>query len=97
MGLSGFAPLIHGLKIFGFDQMNRQSGMPYYLLEGLLLILGAVFYATRTPESIRPGKFDIWGCSHQIFHLLVVAATIVQAYGILRAFDYNYSQRICSL
>lgn len=69
--------------------------MPYYLGEGLLLILGALFYATRIPESIRPGVFDIWGCSHQIFHVLVVAATSVQAYGILQAYDYNYQERRC--
>ncbi|KAL8813121.1 MAG: hypothetical protein Q9223_007128, partial [Gallowayella weberi] len=54
-GLSGLAPLIHGIKLFGIPQMNRQSGMPYYLLEGLFLIIGAFFYGTRIPESIKPG------------------------------------------
>jgi adiponectin receptor len=44
-GLSGFAPLAHGIKLFGFPQMMRQSGMPYYLTEGVLLILGAIVYA----------------------------------------------------
>ncbi len=77
--------------------MNKQSGLPYYLVEGLLLILGALFYATRIPESIKPGRFDLWGCSHQIFHLLVVAATSVHAYGILRTFDYIYQNRPCML
>ncbi|KAL8675942.1 MAG: hypothetical protein Q9186_007488 [Xanthomendoza sp. 1 TL-2023] len=94
-GLSGLAPLIHGIKLYGIPQMNRQSGMPYYLLEGLLLIIGALFYGTRIPESIEPGRFDIWGCSHQIFHLLVVAATAMHAYGILKAFDYNYHHGKC--
>ncbi|KAL8662479.1 MAG: hypothetical protein Q9168_008251, partial [Polycauliona sp. 1 TL-2023] len=89
-GLSGVAPLIHGIKLLGIPQMNRQSGMPYYLLEGLLLTVGALFYGARIPESFKPGRFDIWGCSHQIFHLLVVAATAVHAYGIISAFHYNY-------
>lgn len=44
-GLSGFAPLIHGISIFGFMQMLTRYGMAYYLGEGLLLILGALFYA----------------------------------------------------
>ncbi|KAI4095298.1 MAG: hypothetical protein LQ339_007297 [Xanthoria mediterranea] len=92
-GLSGLAPLIHGIKLFGVLQMNRQSGMPYYLLEGLLLIIGG----TRIPETTKPGRFDIWGCSHKIFHLLVVAATAVHAYGIIDAFDYNYHHRTCKL
>ncbi len=44
-GLSGFAPLAHGIQQFGFVQMIRQSGLPYYLGEGVLLGLGAVVYA----------------------------------------------------
>ncbi|KAK0609222.1 hemolysin-III related-domain-containing protein [Bombardia bombarda] len=33
-GLSGFAPLAHGIYLFGWSQMMKQSGMPYYLAEG---------------------------------------------------------------
>lgn len=95
-GLAGFAPLVHGISIYGIEQMNVQSGMPYYLLEGSLLALGVAFYATRVPESIRPGRFDTWGCSHQIFHVLVVLATVVHGWGIWSAFDYNYHNRICA-
>lgn len=43
-GLSGFAPLAHGIKLFGFSQMEKQSGVAYYFGEGLLLMLGAFFY-----------------------------------------------------
>ena len=77
--------------------MIKQSGMPYYLGEGLLLVLGALFYARRVPESIRPGKFDIVGCSHQIFHVLVVAASSVHAWGITMTYEYNYSETRCSI
>ncbi|OKL61125.1 hypothetical protein UA08_03091 [Talaromyces atroroseus] len=94
-GLSGFAPLIHGIIIFGFSLMMKQSGMPYYLGEGLLLILGALFYTMRAPEAWKPGKFDIFGCSHQIFHLLVVLATALHLVGIMSAFHYNYHHRTC--
>ena len=38
------APIGHGLKLFGLDQMSKRSGLPYYLLEGLLLLVGAYFY-----------------------------------------------------
>lgn len=30
--------------MYGFDQMFKQSGIQYYLFEGLLLLLGAFFY-----------------------------------------------------
>ncbi|KAM5354022.1 hypothetical protein ACJ41O_000672 [Fusarium nematophilum] len=95
-GLSGFAPLTHGIVIFGLPQMMKQSGMPYYLAEGAMLILGALIYATRFPERLSPGTFDIYGSSHQIFHVLVVLATVTQLMGILSAFDYNYHHRVCS-
>lgn len=46
-GLSGFAPLIHGVKMFGVSQMMKQSGMPYYLIEGGFLLSGAFIYVVR--------------------------------------------------
>jgi adiponectin receptor len=115
-GLSGLAPLLHGIIVFGFSNMVKQSGMPYYFAKGFFLLLGTLFYAVsiqytipkitnrntdkylqkRIPEALKPGKFDIFGASHQIFHLLVVFATVVQLVGILSAFDYNYN-RTCSL
>jgi adiponectin receptor len=45
---------------------------------------------------LSPGRFDIYGGSHQLFHVLVVMATIVQLVGILEAYDYNYNNRICT-
>lgn len=94
--LSGFAPITHGLYLYGWSQMWIRSGMPYYLLEGLIYGLGAFFFASRIPESRWPGKFDIWCSSHQIFHVLVVVASIVHLYGVWTAFGWNYrNQRVC--
>jgi adiponectin receptor len=53
-GMSGLAPLAHGIIIFGFEQMMKQSGMPYYILEGLLLLLGAFFYIVSSVLVIPP-------------------------------------------
>ncbi|KAI0475329.1 HlyIII-domain-containing protein [Xylariaceae sp. FL0804] len=96
-GLSGgLAPVVNGIVRFGFRQMLRQASLAYYLAEGGLFLLGAVVYATRFPESVRPGAFDVWGSSHQIFHVLVVLATVAHLVGVLKAFDYNYHHRQCS-
>ncbi|KAI0418884.1 mPR-like GPCR protein [Xylaria grammica] len=95
-GLSGLAPIIHGIHMFGFAQMVKQSGLPYYFAEGGIFLVGAVTYASRFPECIKPGTFDIFGSSHQIFHVLVVIATLVHLVGVLQAFDYNYHNRQCS-
>ncbi|CAI7565674.1 unnamed protein product [Penicillium pancosmium] len=43
-GLSGLVPIAHGVSIFGFHEMTKKSGMLYYLVEGSLLLLGALFY-----------------------------------------------------
>lgn len=44
-GASGFAPIFHGIHKFGFAQMARQSGLPYYFAEGGIFLLGAITYA----------------------------------------------------
>lgn len=91
MGLSAVFPVIHGLKLFGAGQMMRQIGLGWVLLQGFLYILGATIYAARVPERLMPGHFDIYGSSHQIFHVLVVCAALAHLTGLLRAFDYRHS------
>ncbi|KAI4316605.1 hypothetical protein L6164_024571 [Bauhinia variegata] len=72
MGLSGVAPIIHKL-ILHKNQPEALQTTGYEILMGILYGLGALIYATRIPERWRPGKFDIAGHSHQLFHVLVVA------------------------
>lgn len=44
------------------------------------------------PERLRPGRFDIWGSSHQIFHVLVLMAAATHLTGLLKAFDYRHGR-----
>ena len=48
MGLSAVVPVIHGLSMYGVAQMNRRIGLPWLLLQGILYIVGASFYAVCT-------------------------------------------------
>jgi adiponectin receptor len=41
--LSGFAPIAHGLYLYGWGRMWERSGMPYWLLEGAIYAAGVVF------------------------------------------------------
>lgn len=43
-GLSGIAPLIHGLIVFGMSQMMRKA-FPYILAKAGCLLSGTAFYA----------------------------------------------------
>ncbi|KAG0155093.1 Hly-III-like protein [Penicillium digitatum] len=91
MGLSAVFPILHGAFLFGLDRMQQQIGLNWLVFQGFLYILGAGIYAARVPERLMPGKFDIVGSSHQIFHVLVVFAALAHLTGLLKAFDYRHS------
>ncbi|KAH8592526.1 hemolysin-III related-domain-containing protein [Bisporella sp. PMI_857] len=90
-GLSGIFPMLHGVQLYGFSGMFDRVGLAWILLEAFLYILGAGLYAARWPERSSPGSYDIWGSSHQIFHVLVLLAATSHLYGLLVAFDYHHS------
>ncbi|KAG5290906.1 hemolysin-III family protein [Histoplasma capsulatum G186AR] len=94
-GFSALAPMIHASIIFPYAQWNQQAGLGYYLLEGLSIITGTIFYATRFPESWMPERFDIWGASHQIFHIFVVLGAVIHVWAILSVFDYVHENPRC--
>lgn len=93
LGLSAIVPVVHGLLIFGAAQLSKQISLAWLLLQGGLYILGATIYAARIPERLAPGRFDIWGSSHQIFHVLVVLAAVAHLVGLVRAFDYTHGRK----
>ncbi|KAK3943284.1 hemolysin-III related-domain-containing protein [Diplogelasinospora grovesii] len=91
LGLSGVVPVLHGLTIYGYGTLNDRMGLSWVILQGGLYIFGAFLYAARWPERQFPGTFDIWGSSHQIFHIFVLLAAASHLYGMARAFDFHHS------
>lgn len=87
-GLSGLLPIFVGISLFGWNTTRLRAGVDWLVLEGALYIGGAVLYAMRIPERFthvdedeqtllnKPhvGRFDIFGHSHQLFHIMVVIA-----------------------
>ena len=58
-----------------------------YALGGYIYIQGAIIYMLKCPERWAPGKFDMCGASHQIFHFFVFAGALLhywEAYNIFR-------------
>uniref|UniRef100_A0A7C8ZI66 Uncharacterized protein n=1 Tax=Opuntia streptacantha TaxID=393608 RepID=A0A7C8ZI66_OPUST len=80
MGLSGILPILHKLVLF-WPQPEALHTTGYEMLLGAFYGLGALVYATRVPERWMPGKFDVVGHSHQLFHVLVVAGAYTQYRG----------------
>jgi adiponectin receptor len=93
MGLSAVIPVIHGISMYGWSHLSNTMSLPYVITQGALYIFGAGLYAARFPECKWPGRFDIWGSSHQIFHVCVLVACAVHLFGLLGAFDWKHGRK----
>lgn len=53
MGLSSVWSVLHGIELFGYEQLERQMGLWWMITEGAFYITGAVLYAVwkHTPED----------------------------------------------
>jgi len=75
--LFGIIPLIHLFYLHDGGLQNPifyakfMAVMELYLWYGLAVF----FYASKIPERILPGLFDVVGCSHQFWHTFVFVAT----------------------
>lgn len=85
-GLSGILPILVGLIELGRVEVIQRSNLKWVILEGALYIFGATLYAMRVPERFNPGKFDNFGHSHQIFHILVVAAGLCHGTALYKSY-----------
>jgi adiponectin receptor len=47
MGLSAVFPVLHGINLYGIDDMRGRMGLTWVVLQGFLYILGAGLYAVR--------------------------------------------------
>ena len=88
LGLSTFLPVLHGLAIYSFAELNRRMSLNYFFGLGLLNFTGAAIYAARVPERWFPVRFDIIGASHQIMHVLVVMGALSHERGLLTAMEW---------
>ncbi|KAF2118328.1 hemolysin-III related-domain-containing protein [Lophiotrema nucula] len=69
LALSVMVPIFNGIWNHGWAYSCQVWGARWYLAEGLVLLYGLILFAGRIPERLRPGTFDIWGHSHQLFHI----------------------------
>ena len=63
-----------GLWYYYHKVLSINIGVVFYAARFVLIIRIAVeivthFSQAHCPESWKPGHFDIWGASHQIFHI----------------------------
>ena len=75
------------LLVFGARGAGLGSGAPgslrCYLRMDALALLGGLVNVARLPERWGPGRFDYWGNSHQIMHLLSVGSILQLHAGVV--------------
>ncbi|KAF0534062.1 HlyIII-domain-containing protein [Gigaspora margarita] len=79
-GGSVVVPIIHAVILYGLNVCYNIIAFKWMLSTILIYFVGAIIYGARVPEKLSPGSFDIWGSSHQIFHVFVVLACICNYY-----------------
>ena len=91
LGLCTGIPILH-MAFFGntIEGYSKDLILINWYLGGISYVIGALFYILRFPEKKYPGKFDFFGASHQIFHVLVFCGALFHFMGSLDAYKYRF-------
>ncbi|KAB7500246.1 Adiponectin receptor protein [Armadillidium nasatum] len=95
-GMSGIIPALHYTLVEGMNLAITKASLGWLILMGVLYVMGALLYAVRIPERWFPGKCDLWFHSHQLFHILVIAAAFVHYHGISEMAMYRLTHGDCA-
>jgi len=91
MASSAFYPIIIKLFQVGWSRANAEYGASLYGLTILIYLCSVTTYALRVTEAWKPGHFDIWGHSHQIFHVGMAIGLTVHFLAFFRAVNQFYA------
>ncbi|KAH9900597.1 HlyIII-domain-containing protein [Xylariomycetidae sp. FL2044] len=83
LGASLFAPVAHGLWLFGGREFGAMMGLESFLSLALINSLGGAVYAARIPERWSSGYFDLLGHSHNWMHILAFLGAVVRLRGLM--------------
>ncbi|XP_076441256.1 membrane progestin receptor alpha-B-like [Babylonia areolata] len=64
------------------DEDCSVSSLNHITVIFVFFVLDGVSFTALLPEKLRPGMFDIWGHSHQWFHVLVMITQQLQLYAL---------------
>ncbi|XP_075939282.1 membrane progestin receptor beta-like [Anarhichas minor] len=63
-----------------------QGGLASFLHQVVLFLLSAFFFSFPVPERFSPGRYDIVGHGHQLFHVLLFLCTLAQQEALFQDF-----------
>ena len=85
LGLSAVVFVAHRILLNGWTVQNQRMSLDWMGLMALFNLTGALIYAARFPEKLRPLRYDIYGSSHQVLHVAVILAGLAHMFGLFRA------------
>ena len=81
-GISVLIPVIHRFSIKDDNDNYFLDELRYFMLSVLSFIIAIGLYISKIPERFYPGKFDIIGSSHTLFHIFTLTGDILCTYGL---------------
>ena len=87
---------IHAIRLWGADAAVVTVLFYKIFLSYSLYALGIVFYISRFPERLFPGRFDLLGASHQLWHCCVVLAAQATYSGLQNIVEHPAAM-VCSI
>lgn len=70
-------PILHRVYLYLLHRIDDNS-LIHHMGHMTFFIVAAVFFGSHIPERWYPGKFDLIGHSHQIFHVFIVLVAVEQ-------------------
>ena len=94
-GISAGIPIIQMLLFPNtINGVSPKARTEFWIIGGVIYIVGGCLYIIRYPEKKHPGKFDFFGSSHQLLHFSVVIGASFQYLGCLDAY-YSRFEYLC--
>ncbi|XP_038053270.1 membrane progestin receptor gamma-B-like [Patiria miniata] len=82
-------PLLYRCIFCEDDDCQDPNAIQFHVYQFILCAVTVAVYATHFPEVLAPGKFDVFGHSHQFFHILSGIANYCQLQGNILDMQYR--------
>ncbi|PWI64984.1 hypothetical protein PCL_08343 [Purpureocillium lilacinum] len=86
LGLISAFSIANGVMVSALDAQIDRMSLKWLAWMATINITGAMIYAARIPERWASRRFDMFGASHQLFHVAVLAAAGVHFHGLSETF-----------
>ncbi|KAL8343855.1 hypothetical protein RB601_004398 [Gaeumannomyces tritici] len=97
-GLASFvAPVVHGAALSpgGLAEQARRVGLRWVAVTAGCNVAALAVYISKVPERWYPRRFDIFGHSHQLMHILIVCSALAYAMAVVESFDARHAGGGC--